>query len=299
MWSIRGLILLTVSVIVVGCASPQTLPIAARSGDTITLALGSHEGMKIGNTTVAFTPDSNGIPVALTAKAIFNLYPDKRSQAFLDSSTVASGTYHEPWLTVMVIDLPEGLPTGFGTIKVNTTVPQPNGPNARVEDVDYRLEILPGTGAPHNLQYQLSSFSLNGNLRTLRPIPNQAYIVPPSATCPQSSNYAAIELRFRLPYVIEPWRDVEWFRVVADDFTALTYEKTPQVTWAAQGDDLVVVFMSADGMLKCYEPKFSLVPTDASFSDLGPPVLLSVTYYDVNGAIITGPQASEYQVSVQ
>jgi len=47
---------------------------AARPGDTITLAVGSQDGMNASNTTVTFTSDSDNIPVDLTPniRAIFN-----------------------------------------------------------------------------------------------------------------------------------------------------------------------------------------------------------------------------------
>lgn len=296
------ILLIIAASILMGCTTTQPLPIAARSGDTITLALGSQVGMKTVNTTVTFTPDSTGIPISLTPKSIFNLYPDKRSKAYQDValSLVVQAQMHEQWLTAMAIDLPNNLPVGFGTIKVSTTVPQVNGQNAKLEDVDYRLEILPGAGTPHSLMNQMASgYLYPGNLSTLQQVPYQAYIIPPYQTCHKPTNYAVIELRFRLSYVIEPYRDVEWFTVVADDLTAYTKNKSPQLIWSAKGDELVVIFMSTDGVLKCYEPRFSLVPTDSSFNDYGPPVLLSVTYYDVSGAVISGSAASEYQVVVQ
>lgn len=295
-----GIFWTVIVIILSGCSATQPLPIAARSGDTITLALGSLEGLTTTNTTATFTPDSTGTPVPLTPKAIFNLYPDKRSSVYPNSTAVASGTAHEQWLTVMVIDLPANLPVGLGTIRVNTSALQQNGPNARVENLNIGLEILQGVGAPHPLQYQLSWGALQtGDLSLLQRVQYQAYIKPPLQSCDQTATYGAIEMRFRLPYVIEPYGVTDWFRLVADDLSSINNKKTPQVTWSAREDQLIVVFSSVDGDLKCQDTRFSLVPTDSSFNDLGAPQLLSVTYYDVNGAVVPGSSASSYQVIVQ
>lgn len=292
--------------IMVGCAAVQPLPVAARAGDTITLALGSQEGMMRSNTTATFTPDATGVPVALSPKAIFNVYPDKRSNAYEANATYANslvyGTSHEQWLTVMVVDLPQELPEGFGTIKVNTAAEQPVGPNAKVEDVDYRVEVLPGVGRPHGLQYLLSSLgTLSGNLNNLERIRGQVYVYPPVVSLcngPQTSNYAAIEMRFQMPFVVEPYRDIEWIRVVADDYSVMTREKAPDLLWSASGNELKVVFMRADGKLRCYEPRFSIVPWEFGlFTE--PPAFLSLTYYDIDGQVTTGPDMAAYQVVVR
>jgi hypothetical protein len=238
---------------------------------------------------------------------VFNLFPDKRSKAYKESLQVESGSGHEQWLTVMAVDLPAGLPVGFGTVNVSTTATQATWPNSRIETVDIRLEILSGTGVPHSLQYKTATAGLQtGSLSKLQPISNQAFINPPFATCDQTQNYAAIEVKLQLPFVIEdPYVDTEWFSVVADDFSVMTGSKGPQVAWSARTNQLVVTFLNVDGKLKCYEPRFSLVPnTDASpdanvFKTSGPPQLLSVTYYDTNGAVVTGPAASEFTVTVR
>lgn len=301
-------ILLPIIAILNGCTAINTLPTAARSGDSITIALGSQEGMKRNNTTATFTPDSTGVSVTLTPKAIFNLYPDKRSKLYRYDQGIATqlveGTSHEQWITVMAVDLPAGLPTGYGTINVSTTVPQASIPNALVQNVSYRLEILPGIGAPHDLKYLKSDGNiLGGTIGHLQRINNQTYIDPPTiSSCSQAypQGYGAIELRLQLPFVIEPYADTDWFTVIADDLTAYTNQKIPQMTWSATGDELSILFMSADGELRCFEPKFSITPRyDGIFSASSQPVLLSVDYYDVNGAVAVGPALTEYQLNVR
>lgn len=287
-----------------GCTAIKPLPIAARAGDSITIALGSQEGMTKNNTTATFTPDSTGVPVALTPSAIFNLYPDKRSGAYDASGGLIFGVSHEPWLTAMAVDLPSNLPVGFGTIKVNTSVPQPSFPNKPVPLMNYRLEILPGTGTPHDLTYATSGvLTIKGNLATLERKAGQAYIVPPViGSCATSPNLAAIELTLQLPFTLnaeEGERDIDAFKVIAEDMSAYYAGKSPDVAWSAQGNELTVLFMSPDATLNCYEPRFSLLPKAYNFSAAAPPVLLSARYFDVNGAEVAGPAVAEYQVTVR
>lgn len=287
-----------------GCTAIKPLPIAARAGDSITIALGSQEGMTKTNTTATFTPDSTGVPVALTPSAIFNLYPDKRSGAYDASGSLIFGVSHEPWLTAMAVNLPGNLPVGLGTIKINTSVPQPSFPNKPVPMMNYRLEILPGTGTPHDLTYATSGvLNIKGNLATLERKVGQAYIVPPAiGACTTSPNLAAIELRLQLPFTLnagEGERDIDAFKVIAEDISAYYAGKTPDVAWSAQGNGLTVLFISPDGTLNCYEPRFSLLPKGYSFSATASPVLLSARYFDVNGAEVAGPAVAEYQVTVK
>lgn len=296
-----ALILVLASSLVAGCVAVQPLPIAARSGDTITLALGSQEGMTTANTTATFTSDSTGVPVALTPKAIFNLYGDKRSALYHDANTsiLVQNISHEQWITVMVVDLPPDLPAGFGTIEVTTAAPQAEGPNAKLENVDIRFEVLAGVGQPHSLRYSTTIGLQPGGLNKLGRTPGQVYVTPPAVgACPVAQQYAAIEFRIRLPFVIEPYRDVEWFRVVADDFSTHTGAKPATLSWSARGDELRVVFMNDDGTLACYETRFSLVPLPGT-AFAPTPSLLSVTHYDENGAIVPGPALADYDLTVR
>ena len=47
----------TTVAILVGCTAVSTHPLAARPGDTVTLAVGTPEDMTTANTTVYFTPN--------------------------------------------------------------------------------------------------------------------------------------------------------------------------------------------------------------------------------------------------
>ena len=70
-----------------GCVALQPFPMAGQAGDTITLAVGSADGMNSSNTTVEFFPFGTnpntdpGIPVPV--REIVKMYPDKTSHAWL------------------------------------------------------------------------------------------------------------------------------------------------------------------------------------------------------------------------
>ena len=60
-----------------GCVAVQTFPTAARAGDTLTLAVGSPDGMTKTNTSVQFV--SGSYTTALPIRAIIRLKPDNTS----------------------------------------------------------------------------------------------------------------------------------------------------------------------------------------------------------------------------
>ena len=135
-----------------GCTALKTFPQAARGGDTIALAVGSPDGMTRANTTATFTSDSDGIPIDITAniRSIFKLYADKASSIYAKFSTTASivnTSGHEPWVTIVALDLPTGLSTGPGQIQFNTPAAYPTI-GSHINNFPVALEILPGTGTP-------------------------------------------------------------------------------------------------------------------------------------------------------
>jgi len=294
-------------VLLSGCTAIQPLPIAARAGDTVTMAIGSQDGMDKTNTSIVLT-DQALTSFTITPKSIFNLYPDKRSSIYdsAASKNLVAITGHEQWLTIMVFDVPSsGVNPGEATLNISTTAVL-TGPNARVENLDFPLEILPGVGSAHKLEYPTNDFLGNtiintGSLNDLEPIPNQVYVLPPnffSCTLP----FGAIDFRFQLQFSIEPYKDYQRFRVVADDLSTLSAGgKMPELSWSAVGSELRVIFTSSDEEVSCHEPRFSIIPKlgngGASFSI--EPVLTSVTYYDTSGNIVVGPDETQYQIYIK
>lgn len=289
-----------------GCIAIQPFGNYARPGDTITLAVGSLDGMTKANTKVFFVPDSSpstSIDVSSGIRAIFKLYADKGSRVYSPNNNNAAINfgylYHENWQTVIALDLPTSLPVGPGAMKVQTTVPQPGGAYPDVNTVPIRMEILAGTGAPNPLQYEtVYGGTLSGSYSDLQTA-RQALVTPPTSD-PQSrwtTPYGAVQLQFNLPLA-----DVNTgtltennVRVVTQDITTYTRSKQ-QMTWSLSGNTLTVLFISANGKMQYYEPRFSIMADSADFT--GTPTILSVSYFDVNGNVAAGPAPADYSVSV-
>jgi len=89
MHSRGSVVLVFVSLLLLqGCVALQSFPMVARSGDTITLAVGSVEGMTKANTSLIYKP-STGAPITFlpsSLRAIVPIYPDKRTNAWIASS---------------------------------------------------------------------------------------------------------------------------------------------------------------------------------------------------------------------
>lgn len=89
----------------------------------------------------------------------------------------------------------------------------------------------------------------------------------------------------------------DMLRVLVGDMTVQTGSGRGVSYGLSGGKDLTVIITSPSGRLKYYEARFSVVlPSFITFS--GTPTINSVSYYDVNGSISTGP-ASDYVVALQ
>lgn len=296
-----------------GCVAIQPFPNYARSGDSITLAVGSQEEMTRANTQVSLISDAapaNVVDVTNNISSIFRLYADRSSRVYAPDHSNADINFrylhHEQWQTVIALNLPQGLPTGPATVRVQTTAPQPHpleegmlGPYPDVNTVSIRVEILPGVGSPNPLQYKTTyGGTLNGSYADLQPT-RQALVKPPVED-PQglwTATYGAIEMKLNLPLA-----DVNTgtltennLRVVTQEISNYTRSKL-QTTWALNGNVLTVLFISASGKIRYYEPRFSIVAQSADFS--AAPTILSISYFDLNGNAVAGPPSADYSVSL-
>lgn len=285
-----------------GCTALNTFPKSARSGETIALAVGSPDGMTRANTTAAFTSDADGVPVDITAniRSIFKLYADKASSVYETSSTsqnIIDTSGHEPWVTIVALDLPIGLTTGPGKIQFNTTASYPTI-GSHINNFPIGLEILPGTGTPADFVYELGiGGSSTGNLKDLE-AQAHALVAPafPSASCP-CPDYGAIEIKINMPTTNDLGLPGSIFRLLVDDMTLQT-QSGRSVSYAlTTPDDLTVMLISPSGGLKYYEARFSIV-LNTLFTFNGTPTITSIRYFDVNGNETTGP-VSDYVVSLQ
>jgi len=283
-----------------GCTALQSFPHAARSGDTVALAVGSPLNMARENTTATLT-DINDVVTDITSniRSIFKLYADPDSKVYNYSTptwNLVSSSGHAPWISIVVLDLPVGLPEGSASIKFNTTATYPSI-GSHLNDRELAIEILPGEGVSNDFTYEFGvGSSLPGNLNLLEPQPRAIYgHLFPSTECP-CPDYAAIEVRTTISTNAGVISN-DSIRVVPQDLTLLTYsgrDFTHGVTSA--GDELLVTFLSTDGTLKHFEAQFSVVLYPNKFN--GTPVIDSIKYFDIDGNEVAGP-ASEFAVSLK
>jgi hypothetical protein len=287
------LIFAAVLVMLQGCVAIQTFPIAARAGDTITLAVGSPDGMTKTNTTVQFV--SGSTTVNLPIRAIIRLRPDNTSFIAAYNGLVAGITNfagHGPWLSTIVLDLPTGLPVGNSTLRVTTGASYEYA--ASVNNIPISLEILPGTGAPNTFTYHSGSADpLDvdvGNLLDLEPSP-QVVIRPPRG---DTSKFAAAEFKVNvqaqnkdtLALVPEPLG----VKVVLDDSTQQNITTQLQMNWNRVGDIYTVNLIAPTGAAAISQTRFSVLLSRYSLNQFvksPAPAVTSVKFFDVNGSLIT------------
>ncbi len=298
LWNCWVLISTFVAIILLpGCTGLDAFPIAARAGDTITLALGSPEGMGRDNTSVSFEDAQGGIHDLTTdMRGIFKLYPDPASKAWdsSDTFTLVSNARHEPWLTVMALDLPSSLPVGAGTIRVTTTADYPTI-NAHVNDVPIRLEILPGAGTPNPLEYVFGSTPTStafGNVQDLEP----RHSVAVHTDSGGANMFGAIEMKLHIETDKGTNLTSSNVRILMEDLMIITESQRNWFWDLDSGQDYTVTLISPLGWLADYEAHFKIIFKQASV--VGTPTITSIRYFDVNGAEVTGPSTSQYTIIV-
>jgi len=303
---IRLAMLALCCVLLQACVAVQSFPTAARAGDTITLALGSVDGLSKSNLTVHYTPLSTGIPVDLTAnvRSVFKVYPDKTSRVWLDTSDSANilnvWAGHGAWLSVAVLNLPSSLPAGAGYFQVvfGNGVIVPNAASVQtVESVQIGAEILPasaGAGSQSGFDYYGFPGNVeNGNLSKLESISKVVLRPRESNYYVSQVNPAAAEYVIRLPILGDIQAlDNSSVHVVWDDKPG-EFNKQIQLSWRRQ-DDLLTVNVLVPGEFSIYENlhRFSVMVLDVDGANAidpnGTPQLLSYRYFDLNGNQITG-----------
>jgi len=299
---LRTRIFALVPVLLAGCVGLQTFPHVARSGDTITLALGSLEGATVSNTSAIFTSDAApdaSVDLSANIEAIFKLYPDKTSRVALvsDATRIPVNSGHQAWVTVMVINLPSGLPSGPGVVRVVTGGTSPVMTTA-VEEVSVALEILPGIGQPNPLRY-LHNQVLTGRLGDLEPVPNvelRAEYDPASqAVWPL---IGAVEIKWQVPMQVEGGGAVlaDDIRLVTQD-SGVTSGSQLQTRWTRDGEAFHIALLSTTG-IKPYETSLAIGLREGNRFSGEPDRYPEVRYYDMFGEPVSGPELSVWQDGV-
>jgi hypothetical protein len=284
-----------------GCTALQTFPQAARAGDTVALGAGSADGMSRANTTAYFVSDSGSTQYDLTPgiRGIFRLYADKASNMYSAGSTtnyITSTSGHEPWLSVVVIDLPPGLPTGTGKVHVTTTATYPTI-GSHINDLPINLEIIPGTGAPSSLSYEFGHGSgMPGDPTQLESLP-LAQVMPVFPSSTSWPAYGAVEIKMHVPTTAGTSLTPAQLRVLVDDMSVSTSSNLHAIYHDDSNQDLTVMLLSPIGRLRYFEPRFSIVPLYDQF--VGTPTITSVRFFDINGNQVAGPTVSDFVVQLR
>lgn len=267
-----------------GCVATQSFPTVARGGDTITLAVGSPDGMNKSSTSAQLVSDVDGSTVDLPIRSIIRLRPDQTSNLALFDSFVNAEDYftgHSQWLSVIVIDLPEGLTVGAGEIHINSSASYGTFP-VGINDVPVSIEIIEGSGMRNEFTYNNNFGGVGpGDLSNLEPLP-QVVMRPPHLT--QMISFAAAEIKLNIPVGSVHDRAI---RVVADDFYTKNSEDQVQMNWSRNGDDFTVNFLSPSATMEPKQLRFSVVlrPGNEFIADTEPGIV-SVKLYDINGELI-------------
>lgn len=284
-----------------GCVAVQTFPTAARAGDTITLAVGSPDGMTKSNTNISFISDSdptNPVDVTSYVRAITKIFPDKMSPAWHGSkdafsNLIPKNSGHGGWLSVIILDLPATLPEGAGyfSITVSPDVTYPNT-STTIEEVQVGIEILPGTGVSNAFAHMRVSGNTTPEVQPLSTLEaNDHVLIKPPLPFGVLEQYGAIEIKVNAQIRVDldgttiPDRLI---RVVFDDQPDnLVSQK--QASWYRVGDEFTLNYVSPNASLSFYEARAAIViKRDAVHSFVGTPSFVSIKYFDASGAEVTG-----------
>ncbi len=213
-----------------GCAGLQPLPTAARSGDTIALAIGFYSGLETSEVTATLIMEDDGSSVDLTPgiRSVFNVYADPTSEAGSYSLYKDIGW---PAATMLVLDLPEQLDPGNATIEID-----PNRPPAIP---DQTIEILPDTGAPHAFESWYANMfpALEIDISSMESLDHGIITV----NAPGTTSIAAAQFEIDFDDMAvdgDELKAVALPKDIFDQSTSILFY--PNITWAHDGDRLRV-----------------------------------------------------------
>jgi len=318
----RSLLVLVFIIALTNCVALQSFPNIVRAGDTVTLAVGSVDGLDRSNITVTYFADSDpgvGIPLTANVRSVFRIYPDKTSLSYWrnDSptssmSTVPSWSGHGPWQSVVAVDTPIDLPSGTGYVKVSfgSGVIIPNN-STSVENINIAMEVLaaldssPLVGGPHTFEYKAATFetSVIGDLVELE-FAKQAVV----RTVKLSGAYfatggniavSAAEYILNIPVLDNTGTDISDLvgdsavRVVLDDKREYLTNQV-NLNWSRNGSQIKVIITSPALSQILSRIRFSVIVRDnisdvylqATISDSIS--ILSTRYFNENGDEIFG-----------
>ncbi len=281
-----------------GCTAVNTFPLAARSGDTISVMVGGTEQARKETIAVTLTDAAGGqydLQALGRVRSVFNLRADGRAHgthysSYLDSY-ISWSNGHEPVQTVLVADLPAGLTPGGATLAVNPNVTDNSSGISYPTNI--HLEILPGTGSANNFARKSGGGStVPADLQALEPAPYAkltfgAGTIIGAASLVIDVNQSVVNMNDLNVYV--PESTVRGSFVSPGAFG----DKQRMVYWRQDGDRLYIDILAPQGIDSRYLQAFVVHPRGLS----GSPgfSIVSASVYDINGqALAVTPQLAYY-----
>lgn len=265
-----------------GCAGTKAFTTAARSGETVTLAVGWNVNINRSNLSATITPPGGGaINYSIgdsRIRAVFNTYPDPVSRLVVGTETNQSlgynantnGTmldatvtnYDKDWAQTMVLlDLPSGMSPGAATIdlKTGSTVVS-----------SHQIEVLAGTSSANTFQGSTGALSAQ-QLATLER--TTASVVTFSATTVPHSIQIDItrNVGVGVPWVANSRGDIK------------------NISWSDNGSRIRVIITPVGGQALSHIEQFKFYIAGGVTGLSTTPV---VTAYDVNGNVVSGVTAT-------
>lgn len=281
-----GLMLTVVAASLTGCTAVKTFPVAARSGDTISVMIGGSEQARKETVDVTLTDASGGVWDLQTqglVRSVFNLRADGRAHGLHYSSYLDSffpwSAGHEPVQTVLVANLPAGLPPGNATLTVRLNAT--DNSSGIADPVSIAVEVLTGEGASSNFARKSGSGgSVPADLLALEPAPHAKLTFGAGTVIGAASLIV----------------DVDQTAVALDDLNVYAPESTVRgsfsspgafgdkqrmIYWRHDGDRLYIDIIAPQGIDGRYLQVFVVHPRGLT----GPPAfsIVSASVYDING----------------
>jgi len=271
-----------------GCTSVATFPTVARAGDTVSIMVGGTEKARKDTIVVTLT-DVTGQAWDLQAlgsvRSVFNLRADGLAQGSHYSSYLNSyvswSEGHESVQTVLVIDVPAGVPEGNSVLSINTLVDDDSSGVSSPYSVN--LEVLPGTGASDNFSRQDSgSGELALDFQKLEPAPHAkiSFGITDGAVIGAASLVIDFDETVVTPgdiNVYVPESNVRGNYVS----TGMFGDKQRMVYWHQDGQQMFVDIIAPQGINQAFLKVYLVHPTGLSASPAFN--ITSSQFYDVNG----------------
>jgi len=277
-----------------GCTGVKTFPTIARAGDTVSVMIGGTEKARKDTIAVTLT-DIDGTNWDLQSlglvRSVFNLRADGRAEGQHYSSYLESyiswSQGHEPVQTVLVADLPTGLPVGAAQLTISTGVD--DNSSGTLDPFTINVEIIAGVGSSNNFKRKDGGVVDFGRLE---PAPH-AKITFGNST--ETIGAASLVVDFD-ETVLNP-DDINVYvpesAVRGTFLSAGAFGKTQRmVYWRQDGLQLYLDVIAPQGIEANYLQLFVMHPKNLT----GPAnlTLTSATIYDVNGNEIIVPSSLEY-----